>query len=262
MWKQLFLSFILSLFSSFVVFSQEPEVFVPADTSRAIILMKDVKRLITSNEMSQALENIRTARDIYSQILGEYDQNVAQTFHWEALHSYYNGDPDKAIANWKDAIEVWDRSLGANNLESSKAMNNIGGVLFEKGVYEEALQYMKKSLDVRLNVYGENSPENIDYVYNYAVMCRELNYYEEALENQLLTIDLYKKHKENDPNIVESYGEVATIYIRKEMYKEAKEYLDEGLILGERFQDAIALSKMYETTGFYYIYLKLSLIHI
>jgi tetratricopeptide (TPR) repeat protein len=80
-------------------------------------------------------------------------------------------------------------------------LNNLAGISFKRGNYEEALEQYLKVLDVDIHTLSADDPELANTYHNVAIVQIELKNYLQALENA--TKAFYIAKKSNHPHMYE-----------------------------------------------------------
>ena len=74
--------------------------------------------------------------------------------------AYYNlARYDRAEEYYKQALAIWERTIGLNTLEAAAIYNNIGLLLNEQAKYDESLKFFLNALRIRISILGEEHPE-------------------------------------------------------------------------------------------------------
>ena len=114
--------------------------------------------------------------------------------------------------------------------------NNIGGVYYNQGNYDQALEYYNKALKIYLAVLGDSHPNvamnynNIGGVYyNQGNHDQALEYYNKALKIYLAVFG------ENHPDVAMSYSNIGFNYYNQDLYYEAKINFAKAIETGKNF---------------------------
>ncbi len=133
----------------------------------------------------------------------------------------------------KDIIAPLDSiSLDSKHLTAliGDCYNNIGGVYYYKGNYDNALKYYNKSLNMRLKTLGDEHPDvaasfnNIGLVYHKkGDYDNALKYYQKTLKIELKTLG------DEHPDVAASYNTIGLVCREKGNYDNALKYYNKSL---------------------------------
>ncbi|CAF1431343.1 unnamed protein product [Adineta steineri] len=177
------------------------------------------------------------AKELYNVLLEQIsDEGEKATYYNQlGLVHLYQGDYEKAIWYYEEALEIQEKTLPSNHLDLALSYNNIGGVYNKKGEYSKALLYYEKALAIRQKTLPSDhinfaqSYNNIGCVYDYmGEYEKALSYYEKALEIRRKTLP------SNHPDLAASYNNIGSVYDNMGEYSKALSYYKQGLEISQK----------------------------
>jgi tetratricopeptide (TPR) repeat protein len=140
-------------------------------------------------------------------------------------------------------------------------LNNLSGVYYSQGNYEEALKYYGKALQIYKKVLEEEHPDIAAIYNNLAVVYYCQGNYEEALKNYGKALEIKEKVLgEEHLDTAATYNNLAGVYGAQRKYDEALRYYTKALeirkkYLGEEYPDTASiynnLAGVYSSQGNY-----------
>lgn len=99
----------------------------------------------------------------------------------EVATVFYNlGDFERAVAEFRLAMRLWEGRLGPDHPDTLKTVNNLGQSLMNLGRVEEAEPLYRRALAARLRVLGEHDPFTLVSMNNLAMLLRARREFAEA----------------------------------------------------------------------------------
>ena len=181
-------------------------------------------------KFAEALEYYQKASEVWLDLYGEVDSNLARTYNnivvcLDSLERY-----DEAEEYLKKALNIFLNLHGEEHPDMVGSYNNIGLRLQRLGRHDEALKYFQKGLEIILRVHGKtHSYVGIGYN-NIGASLMELRKFDKALESfqGALMID-QEVYKKEHPNAATTYNNIGQCLERMEKYKEALKYHQKAL---------------------------------
>jgi tetratricopeptide (TPR) repeat protein/predicted Ser/Thr protein kinase len=105
---------------------------------------------------------------------------------------YRQRDFDRALENYRAALESQMEILGPEDPAVARTLNHLGNVMIEKGELEHAADYCRRALDLRRKILGERHPLVAAALNNLAAIDFRANRPERALESVRQALDLVR----------------------------------------------------------------------
>ncbi|CAF0761669.1 unnamed protein product [Adineta steineri] len=188
------------------------------------------KLLLTTGQFNKAEE-------LYNVLLEQTsdESEKAIYYHHVGFVKHQQGDYEKAIWYYEEALEICQKTLPSNHRDLATSYNSIGLVCDNMGEYSKALSYYEKALKIRQRTLPSNHPDlaqsynNFGNVYgNMAEYSIALPYYERALEIWQKTLP------SNHPDLGISYSNIGWVYRSMKDYSKALSYLERALDINQR----------------------------
>jgi tetratricopeptide (TPR) repeat protein/class 3 adenylate cyclase len=135
------------------------------------------------------------------------------------------------------ALSMRENTLGRNHVELTESLNDLASFLTDCNREEEAEPLLVRALDIRQRVLGEKHILVAETLHAIALLYqkqdddRATDFFQRAFEIRKAALD------PSDPDIAESYHDMAELLIEQQLYIEAKEYLIKALdIREEKYQ--------------------------
>ncbi len=229
-----------------------------ADTADASKLTLEAIELGNKWQLDEAINKLRKAKTIYSQVLGKDNEDVFKTTYSLAKFLINKGEYYQAL---QLHLEAGDIKLNANDQSDvllSNLYNNTAVNYWFLGDYETALKYHRLSLNRRLQNPDLNKT-TIALSYNNIANCLEslgnynesLSFYEKALK---IRLELFG---EIHSDVATTYSDMGVIFMHKGDYEKAIKYYEYSLkirkeTLGEMHpHTAFSISNI--GSGYYYL---------
>lgn len=142
------------------------------------------------------------------------------------------GRLDEAITLYKRALAMPYVPLKTGAGHDLIALNNLGNIYVEKGMYEEALKYYQAVI--------EQAPDSaLDVYFNMGNLFVELRQYGNAIQ-------AYQKALEVDPQDVDAYTNLGGVWMALQMYDDAEAALKKAVQLSPEGAEAyLSLGSLY-----------------
>ena len=145
------------------------------------------------------------------------------------------GNYEKALEYYDNALEVRERILGSDHPSTATTYNNMAGVYKAQGEYEKALEYYGKVLEVRERVLGRGHPDTATTYNNMAGVYEDQGDYEKALEYYGKALEIVERILGSDhPSTATTYNNMAGVYQAQGDYEKALEYYGKDLEISEK----------------------------
>jgi len=136
------------------------------------------KEGIRINESVHGWENKHTAKSIYLVGCGLYSSE---------------GNTDEAMRLQKEALEIRERILGRDDVDTADSMMIIASMLDWKGEKEKAMRMYKDALEIREKIFGRKHAKTAETLSFIATMLDEKGAVEEALKLYEEVVGIQKK---------------------------------------------------------------------
>lgn len=184
------------------------------------------------HKYKNALHSYNEAIQIYYNIYSEENYNMAKLYNSIGMVYLDLSDYDNAKANILKAYNIFDKEttpIGIS-LDFLTICNNLGFVLYSTGEYENAIRLYEKAIIIN----NETSPEDIGTL---ALLKNNIAraYYMLKLYNKSYTIQIealklqLQYYGELNHNTARSYNNIGLIYLSKNDFASALEFLQKGL---------------------------------
>ncbi|CAF1319918.1 unnamed protein product [Adineta ricciae] len=152
----------------------------------------------------------------YRRLLNELPcdhKDVPRCYHNLGNMAFQKGDYDSSLQWYNKSLEIWNRTLEANDPLLATSYNNIGLVYDDQNDSKKALEMYEKALQIWKQKFGENHANVAKCYNNIGVIYRKeknyhtaLNYYQKALTilQKLLPVD--------HPDLGSPHSCIANIY--------------------------------------------------
>ena len=162
-------------------------------------------------------------------------QSISELFFYLGYGFNKVGQYDKALECYHKTLEIREKVLDVEHLDTAMTYNNIANVYKKQGCYQTALEWLQKALNVSLRILGESHPSISKTYNNIASVYSRLHEYAEALEwlhKALLICEkvLGKEH----PDTATTYNNIAGVYANQENYTNALKWYHKALIIDEK----------------------------
>jgi tetratricopeptide (TPR) repeat protein len=150
------------------------------------------------------------------------------------------GQLDKAMELYQSSPQIFERHLGPGHPEMLRSFCNMGSLYCRQGQMEEGKRILGNTLQNQIKTLGQDHPDTLVTRRNIA-MVGESDKAEAAFEELTKIMELQERlHLE--PAMLQTLCSMAGNYMKREMYKEAREMLEATLasqeaILGKTHRD-------------------------
>jgi tetratricopeptide (TPR) repeat protein len=215
-----------------------------------------------AGNLQAALEIWRSAAIQSASQLGDLHQVTAFVLASLGRIEALLGMHDQALATKLRAVELYEKNLGREHLDTSIEYAAIGAIYYETRQLSKAEEYMLKALSVvRASSAERARQESLAVLHNLASLYSLQGRDADAEATYLLVIQAVKKTagaKSDDELLALSYSNLANIYRKQGLWPKAEELYVKALLATERrgaegsyWQDAIveALASFYIEKG-------------
>ncbi|MCL2875749.1 MAG: tetratricopeptide repeat protein [Betaproteobacteria bacterium] len=166
--------------------------------------------------------------------------------HHSAGFAYFGqGDYEKALKSYKQALAVEEKNLGAQNPVTMAIRHDIAGVYEKKGDYKQAVVWYKKTLADQEKIYGKGHHSTAATYTNIGVAEGKLGNNKNALESLREAIVVFEKAgagEHSDAAVV--YTNMAWVYSKMKNHDKAEEWARRAMAVNEK-----VFGKEHPTTG-------------
>ncbi|CAF0785941.1 unnamed protein product [Adineta steineri] len=203
------------------------------------------------------ISQFNKAEELYNVLLEQTSDESEKAYYYHHLGYVKNdqGDYEKAIWYYEQAVEIRQKTLPSNHPDLATSYNNIGSVYNRIGEYLKALSYYEKALEIRETFLPSSHPDlassynNIGSVYNrMGEYSKALSFYDKALE-------IYQKTLlSNHPHLAISYNNISNVYDNMGEYSKALSFYEKALEIREKFLPSYHpdLASLYNNIGSVY----------
>ncbi|CAF0746299.1 unnamed protein product [Adineta steineri] len=172
------------------------------------------------------------AEELYNVLLEQTSDEGEKAHYYSQLEHVKRdqGDYEKAIWYYEQAIEIQQKTLPSNDPDLATSYNDIGLVYNNMGQYSKALSYYEKALEIYQKTLPSNhldlatSYNNIGSVYDHmGENSKALSYYEKALEIK------EKSLPSNHPSLATLYNNIGSVYDNMGQYSKALSFYEKTL---------------------------------
>lgn len=158
------------------------------------------------------------------------NQSYGQRLNQLSVIYYKAGKYKEAEEILNKALKIFDKSVGKNSSDYSKALWDIGNVYNYTHRYKEALGALNKSLKIYTRIRNDKGVGYADRLNDLALVYGEIDEYREAEGLLIKALDLYKSLLgEESREYTSSLSNLSDIYFETGRYKEAEEIRNKNL---------------------------------
>jgi Tfp pilus assembly protein PilF len=163
------------------------------------------------------------------------DKQTGSLCHELGYHLHIVGDYNGAQEYYGRALVIWEWVLGADHPDTTRVLNNLGGVWFDQGDYEQAQRYFEQALAIQERVLGGEHPDTAQSLNNLSSVLHRHGDYERAqryLERALAIQErvLGVEH----PDTAQSLNNLGYLLYAQQDYTGAWEYFERALVIVEQ----------------------------
>ncbi len=111
----------------------------------------------------------------------ENSPEIADTLNNLGILSEQQGDLDKALSLYKEALEIFKKNYEEEHTKIALVMNNLGGVYHAQKNYDEAKRNFTTALEIRKKLLGDKSSEVAGTLNNLGFLYEEMGDFEAAM---------------------------------------------------------------------------------
>ena len=162
------------------------------------------------------------------------DQDDARILTFRSLLGRIKGEVGRlseAAVLLQKTLDAQKGTLGSNNSDTLRSMNNLANVYGDQGLLSEAAELHKEALTGRIRVLGKDHPETLGSMNNLATASRERGLLSEAAElhKEALAGQMRVLGKDH-PETLKSMNSLANVYRGQGLLSEASELHKEALM--------------------------------
>jgi tetratricopeptide (TPR) repeat protein len=209
------------------------------------------------------LNQFDKAEELYKVLLEQTSDESEKALYYTNLGyvKHHQGDYEKAICNYEQGLEIYQKNRPPNHPSLATSYNNIGAVYNNMGEYSKALSFHEKALEIREKTLPPNHPSlataynNIGLVYdNMGEYSKALSFYEKTL------VIRQKSLPPNHPDLAQSYNNIGLVYDNMGEYSKALSLYEKTLVIRQKSlppnhpdlaQSCNNIGAMYENIGEY-----------
>lgn len=194
-----------------------------------IVLTQDIAKHLYAKTKTLKENGIYLDRD--KEIL----VNSASLFNSLAMVYDNQGEFEKALEYYFQALEILERVLGTEDPFTATTYDCIAGVYSVQGEYEKALKYYKKALRVRECVLGTRNIDTGVTYNNIGTLHYYQGEYEKALEFYLKALEIFVNvYGIDHPELAATYDNIGSAYFTRGEYENAIYYYKKAIIIRKR----------------------------
>jgi serine/threonine protein kinase/tetratricopeptide (TPR) repeat protein len=164
----------------------------------------------------KAAEQFKTARELYSKVLGDEHRDTLSSMHKLALSYLELGRYEDALLLNKEVIARKTATLGPEHRETLNTMQNLATTYSHLGRHKDALELEEELRAVMIAKFGPDDPDTLDLTNNLAVSYSYFGRLADALKLRQETLELCKTRRGPDNgltlasmnNLANSYDDV------------------------------------------------------
>ncbi|MBQ9347224.1 MAG: tetratricopeptide repeat protein [Oscillibacter sp.] len=160
-----------------------------------------------------------------------------------------------AIRLYNKQIEIREKILGENHIDTAIAYDNLGMTFYEIGNHIQALNLLKKSLIVKEKELGIQHPNTASTYDHLGIIFRRMGNYDRALEWFKKALNIQELISGIDvPDTLGTYRNIGETYERMGNYGEALDWLQKAVYIIENSIDGdlFDFAKVYNDLGVVY----------
>jgi tetratricopeptide (TPR) repeat protein len=147
----------------------------------------------------------------------------AVILNWLGLSLYDAGQYVKAEPLYKRALEIREKALGKDHLETATSLNNLASLYESQGKYAEAEPLHKRALEIREKALGKDHSLTAASLNNLALLYDSQGRYAEAEPLLKRALEIKEKALGKDhPSTATSLNNLASLYYSQGKYAEAE----------------------------------------
>jgi tetratricopeptide (TPR) repeat protein len=161
---------------------------------------------------------------------GREDVQVARLV--QALGEYFDlaGSYEEARAQYKRALDIRERVLGATHPDTATSLSNLAGILGAQGAYREARELLERALAIREQVLGRDHPDTARSLNGLANLLRAQGACGEARPLVERALAIRERVLGTDhPDTARSLNSLATLLQHQGAYEEARALYERAL---------------------------------
>lgn len=141
-----------------------------------------------------------------------------------------NGQLDRAVECYMEAMNINEQTVEKNGLELSVTWNRIGNIHTIKGEYEKAMECFEKSLQLRGLSLDDDDLDVADTLQNIAILCHFKGEFEDALQCFQKAMKIYTDNLgDTHFKVGDSLYNMGSLYVDMSDYESAQTSLEQAL---------------------------------
>mmetsp|Transcript_6778 Transcript_6778/g.8574 ORF Transcript_6778/g.8574 Transcript_6778/m.8574 type:complete len:595 (-) Transcript_6778:1119-2903(-) len=185
------------------------------------------------DEYDLSLQLHKKAVDIFINVYGDVDHNVASAHHNVGRALFKTGDLDGALAHYRRVLAIDEELVGDDHEDTATSLSNVADVLKAQDNLEEAEKEMKRALNIRLKVKGDH-PDTARSYSQIGLLYHHMEMYDEAVAEHQKALNIcLKSLGENYPETATSYHNLAGALVQKKDYESALVNFEKALVIYE-----------------------------
>jgi tetratricopeptide (TPR) repeat protein len=160
--------------------------------------------------------------------------DVAACYNELSLVYEKTNEYSKALASIEKAMQIYGKTLPANDPHLTDCTNNIGRMYFHMGEYAKSLSYYEKSLEIYQNTRPPNHHNIVTSYNNIGSVYEKMGQYSQAISFLEKTLSIHKKCLlPNHSEIADLYNNIGSLYEKMCEYTIALSYYEKSLEIYE-----------------------------
>lgn len=169
----------------------------------------------------------------------DYEKEYADALNELANAFRDKGDYDKALTEYRKALEIRRKLLGPRHSDVATSRDHIASTQAKKGDDDRSLRGYRKALEIMRSALGDNRP-NTAIIYSRIglIYCRKGECGKALKAHQKARKVICKTLDENHPYVAEIYNNIGFTYNKAGQYDAALEYYNKALNIIRRKPNA------------------------
>jgi len=152
------------------------------ECSHATQMTERAKRLLESNQVEVAYENLQNVMSLTQAVYGPAHPKTVQVHSLLALAAYRLRNYEEAIENQKRATTLSERVHGISNYQTAEHYSVLALFCNTGGLHEKAFQYISRSIYLHELIGGKQNIATCLQILNLATLHLDHGHYDKALE--------------------------------------------------------------------------------
>ncbi|KAL4447010.1 hypothetical protein ABPG74_014982 [Tetrahymena malaccensis] len=187
------------------------------------------------SDYDKSIEYLKQSLDIYKQIFGEDDPQVATTLRNIGFTYLDKMDYDESIMHLKQCLAIRKKVFGQVHADVGAALNNIGIIYQNKGDYVKSIKYLNRGLDIRKQALGENHIDVAATLNNLGNTYKLQEEYDKAINHLNQSLIIAKQALgEFHSQVAITITNLGVSYLNKGDYEKSIEYFNQSLAIRKK----------------------------